>query len=86
MSPREYSTERTIQNDVEDLESLLTHADAHFVFGLSSGVIITLEASRAYPRFVRRRSMPPFYIEGVPVDKISRNRPRRVGRSSRDGG
>jgi hypothetical protein len=56
-------TEHSIQNDVEDLESLLTHAGAHFVFGLSSGAIITLEASRILPS-IRKAAVyePPFYI------------------------
>jgi hypothetical protein len=51
----------------------LTHADAHFVFGLSSGAIITLEASRVLPS-IRKAAVyePPLYVEGVPVDKISR--------------
>src|SRR5271155_3520236 len=45
MSPAEYSSEYSVQRDVEDLDSLITKTDAHFVFGLSSGALITLEAS-----------------------------------------
>ena len=73
MSPREYGTGHSIQNDVDDLDSMLTHAGAHFVFGLSSGAIITLEASRLLPSIHRAAIYePPFYLEGVPVDKITR--------------
>src|SRR5215469_9378409 len=37
LSPLPYSTEYTIQRDVEDLEALLAKTDTHNVFGLSSG-------------------------------------------------
>ncbi len=72
MSPREYSPGHTVQNDVEDLESVLTNVDARFVFGLSSGAIIALEASRIVPS-IRKAIIyePPFYLAGVPTAKIA---------------
>jgi pimeloyl-ACP methyl ester carboxylesterase len=38
-----------VQEDVEDLDALLTKTGAHFVFGVSSGAIISLQAALTLP-------------------------------------
>jgi len=73
MSPREYSTDHSIQMELQDLDSLLAHTGAHLVFGLSSGAVITLEAARVLPS-IRKAVLyePPFYLQGFPVDLMAR--------------
>jgi pimeloyl-ACP methyl ester carboxylesterase len=73
MSPREYSADHSIQRDVEDLDALLSHSGAHFVFGLSSGAVIVLEASRTLPQ-IRKVALyePPFQPTGLSSDLIAR--------------
>ncbi|WP_437307211.1 alpha/beta fold hydrolase [Sorangium sp. So ce388] len=73
MSPRAYDAAHSIEREVEDLEVLLSRSGAELVFGLSSGAIITLEATRALPA-IRKAAVyePPFYLEGVPLDLIAR--------------
>ena len=85
MSPRTYNADHSIQRDVEDLDSLLSHCGAHFVFGLSSGAVIALEASRTLPA-IRKVALyePPFQLQGMSTELIDRfNRevgPRPLGR------
>jgi pimeloyl-ACP methyl ester carboxylesterase len=73
MSPREYSADHNIQRDVEDLDCLLSHTGAQFVFGLSSGAVIALEASRTLPR-IRKVALyePPFQQNGMSGEMIAR--------------
>jgi pimeloyl-ACP methyl ester carboxylesterase len=73
MSPREYSPEHSIQGDVEDLDSILTHSGAHFVFGLSSGAVIALEASRTL-RSISKVALyePPLVLEGISQESVAR--------------
>lgn len=73
MSALEYTAAYTIQRDVEDLQSILEKTQAHLVFALSSGAIITLEACRVMPAIQKVILYePPFYVRGVPVKNIAR--------------
>jgi pimeloyl-ACP methyl ester carboxylesterase len=73
MSPREYSTDHSIQRDVEDLDCLVARTGARFVFGLSSGALISLEAARVLPSIHKAALYePPFLREAVPFQKIAR--------------
>lgn len=49
LSPHAYAPDHVVQRDVEDLEALFEHSGAHFLFGLSSGAVIALEAARVLP-------------------------------------
>jgi len=73
MSPREYSPDHSIQRDVEDLHSILTHTGAHLVFGLSSGAVVALEASRLLPS-IRKAAIyePPFLLQGMSQELVAR--------------
>ncbi len=44
-----YGKEYSVQEDVDDLDALLTKTGAHYVFGVSSGGIICLEAALKLP-------------------------------------
>ena len=73
MSPREYSPDHSIESELEDLDSLLAQTRAHFVFGLSSGAVITLEASRVLPSIHKAALYePPFYLKGMSHDLVAR--------------
>jgi pimeloyl-ACP methyl ester carboxylesterase len=65
----DYST----QKDVEDLDALLRKTDAHYVFGLSSGAIISLKAALSLPD-IRKLAIyePPLFIYGVPTALVAR--------------
>ena len=74
MSAREFTPDHVIERDVEDLEAMLAHTGAHFVFGLSSGAIITLETARVC-QLIHKAVLyePPFYFQArVPVERIAR--------------
>jgi pimeloyl-ACP methyl ester carboxylesterase len=73
MSPREYRPDHSIERDVEDLDCLLSHTGAQFVFGLSSGAVIALEAARTLPR-IRKVALyePPFQQHGMSAEMIAR--------------
>jgi alpha-beta hydrolase superfamily lysophospholipase len=73
MSPREYSPDHSIQRDVEDLDSLLSHTRAQCAFGLSSGAVIALEAARTLPQ-IRKVALyePPFQRHGMSAGLIAR--------------
>jgi pimeloyl-ACP methyl ester carboxylesterase len=73
MSPREYSPDHSIQKELEDLGSLLAQTGAHFVFGLSSGAVIAIEASRVLSSIHKAALYePPFYLEGMSHDLVAR--------------
>ncbi|AMR29398.1 hypothetical protein A0257_21385 [Hymenobacter psoromatis] len=73
MSPRPFTPDHTIERDVEDLNSVVEKTGAHWLFGLSSGAIIALEATRVLPAIQRTVLYePPFYVDGVPVQHIER--------------
>lgn len=63
LSPHEYSPNHTIAADVEDLQALFEQTGAHYLFGLSSGAVIALEAARLLP-YVRKLVLfePPLYV------------------------
>jgi pimeloyl-ACP methyl ester carboxylesterase len=46
ISPRPYTADHTIARDVEDLDAVMTAIEATKLFGLSSGAVIALEATR----------------------------------------
>jgi pimeloyl-ACP methyl ester carboxylesterase len=72
LSPKEYTAIHSIDREVEDLSSLIDKTGCRFIFGLSSGAIITLEALNqltAIDKVILYE--PPFYAtESVPVKKI----------------
>jgi pimeloyl-ACP methyl ester carboxylesterase len=73
MSALEYTSTYTIQRDVEDLQSILEKTQSRLVFALSSGAIITLEASRVIPAIQKVILYePPFFVKGVPTKNIAR--------------
>jgi pimeloyl-ACP methyl ester carboxylesterase len=64
----------SIHKEVEDLGALLTRTGAHYVFGLSSGAIISLQAARALPDIHKLAIFePPLFTNGsVPTALIAR--------------
>ncbi|MGI8554254.1 MAG: alpha/beta fold hydrolase [Dehalococcoidia bacterium] len=73
LSPLPYSKNYTIQRDVEDLDARLAKTDAHFVFGLSSGGIICLQAARTLPSIKKAAVFEPaLFINGLPTALLSR--------------
>ncbi|MBL7261567.1 alpha/beta fold hydrolase [Paractinoplanes lichenicola] len=71
MSPKPYDGGHSIARDVADVDALLAEAGAGYVFGLSSGAVITLEAARTLPRVTRAAVYePPFYADGISHDGI----------------
>ena len=66
--------EYNIQKEVEDLEAMLTKTGTHYVFGLSSGAIISLQAAITQP-VIRKLAIfePPLFTNGTaPTDLIAR--------------
>lgn len=73
LSPKSFTPDHTIARDVEDVSSVLEKTGTHFIFGLSSGAIIALEATRVLPAIQKTVLYePPFYVDGVPTKKIAR--------------
>ncbi len=71
MSPKPYDDGHDIARDVEDVDAMLTEADTGYVFGLSSGAMITLEAARTLRRVARAAVYePPFYRDGISHEGI----------------
>ena len=54
-----------MQKEVEDVEALLAHTGAHYVFGVSSGALISLQSALALPA-IRRLAIfePPLLVNG----------------------
>ena len=73
ISPRPYTADHTIARDVEDLDAVMTATGATKLFGLSSGAVIALEATRTLPE-VKQLAFyePPFYRDGIDRDGIRR--------------
>ncbi len=73
LSPLPYSKDYRIQKDIEDLEALLAKTDARFVFGLSSGAVISLQAALILPA-IRKIALfePPLFTSGTPTAMLSR--------------
>jgi pimeloyl-ACP methyl ester carboxylesterase len=71
LSPKEYTPQHSIDREVEDVSSILEKTGAHYIFGLSSGAIITLESTKLLSTIQKTILYePPFYVEPVPVKKI----------------
>ncbi len=60
-----YGKDYSIQKEVEDMDALLTKTGAHYVFGVSSGGIIWLQAALRLPS-IHKASIyePPLVING----------------------
>lgn len=71
MSPKPYDNKHNISRDVEDLEAILTETGATWLFGLSSGAVVTIEAASTLPQVSRAAVYePPFYLDGISHDGI----------------
>ncbi|MDQ2718769.1 MAG: alpha/beta hydrolase [Bacteroidota bacterium] len=73
LSPKEFTPDHVIERDVEDVNSIITASGASYLFGLSSGAIITLEATKVLPSIKMAAIYePPLYVtDAVPVKKIN---------------
>jgi pimeloyl-ACP methyl ester carboxylesterase len=68
-----YSKDYGIQKDVEDLDALLAKTGAHYVFGLSSGALISLQAALTLPAIHKVAIFePPLFINGAPTAVLPR--------------
>lgn len=73
MSPKPYDDGHDIARDVEDIDAILEETGARYVFGLSSGAVITLEAARTLDRVTRAAVFePPFYADGISRAGVAR--------------
>jgi pimeloyl-ACP methyl ester carboxylesterase len=64
----------TIQKEIEDIDTVLTQTNTHFVFGLSSGAIISLHAAQQL-KMIEKLAIfePPLFEEGeAPLDALER--------------
>ena len=60
-----YSRDYSVQEDVEDLDALVRKTGAHFVFGVSSGAIISLQAALTLPAIQKVAIFePPLMFSG----------------------
>jgi pimeloyl-ACP methyl ester carboxylesterase len=65
-----YRPDYSIENDVEDVDALLTKTEAHYIFGVSSGGIIALQAALKLPAIHKAAIYePPFFINDSTVPK-----------------
>lgn len=67
-------TDYSVHKEVEDLEAILAKTGAHYVFGLSSGAIILLQAALTLPAIQKLAIFePPLFINGSrPTTLIAR--------------
>jgi pimeloyl-ACP methyl ester carboxylesterase len=70
----QYGKNFSIQEDVDDLDALLTKTGAHKLFGLSSGAIILLQAALTLPAIHKAAIFEPplFNSNTVPVGILTR--------------
>ena len=62
-----------VQKEVEDLEALLAHTGAHFVFGLSAGALISLQAALTSTAIHKLAIFePPLFLKEFPTALIQR--------------
>jgi pimeloyl-ACP methyl ester carboxylesterase len=69
-----FGTGHGIREDVEDMDALLAKTSAHYVFGVSSGAIIWLQAALSLPA-IRKAAIfePPLLVDGSsPKDWLTR--------------
>jgi pimeloyl-ACP methyl ester carboxylesterase len=73
MSPRAFDPGYMIADDVADLDAVLRATGGHFVFGLSSGGDIVLEAALTLPT-IERLSVcePAILLDGIPAKGMER--------------
>jgi pimeloyl-ACP methyl ester carboxylesterase len=69
-----YGKEYSIQKDVEDMDTLLTKTGAHYVFGVSSGGIISLQAALSLDAIHKAAIYePPLLInDSLPIAWLTR--------------
>ena len=69
-----YGKDYSIQKEVEDMDALLTKTGAHYVFGVSSGGIIWLQAALSLPAIQKAVIYePPLLINGsLPIAWLTR--------------
>ncbi len=69
-----YGKDYSIQKAVEDMDALLTKTGAHYVFGISSGALISLQAALTLPAIHKAAIFdPPLIINGsVPTAFMTR--------------
>jgi pimeloyl-ACP methyl ester carboxylesterase len=73
LSPLPYDKDYTIQKDVEDLDALLAKTGAHYIFGLSSGALISLQATLTLPAIHKAVIYePPLFVNGMPTVLLRR--------------
>ena len=63
----------SIQKEVEDIETLLNKTGASYIFGLSSGALIALQATLNLPA-IRKAVIyePPLFVNGLPTAVMKR--------------
>jgi pimeloyl-ACP methyl ester carboxylesterase len=62
-----------MQKEVEDIEALLTKTGTHYVFGLSSGALITLQSTLQLSAIHKAAIYePPLFIHGLPIALMKR--------------
>lgn len=72
-SPKAYSADYVIQRDIEDLDALLAETGSHFVYGLSSGGIIALQAALTLPGIQKVAVYEPaIFLHGLPTKALAR--------------
>lgn len=60
-----YGKDHSLQKDIEDMDALLTKTGAHYIFGVSSGGIIALQAALSLPAIHKVAIFePPLSING----------------------
>ncbi|HEX9096814.1 MAG TPA: alpha/beta hydrolase [Candidatus Dormibacteraeota bacterium] len=60
-----YGASYSVREDVDDMDALLKKTGAHYVFGVSSGAIISLEAALTLPAIQKAAIFePPFMLSG----------------------
>jgi pimeloyl-ACP methyl ester carboxylesterase len=73
MSPHPFNSGYTVADDVADLDAVLRTTGGRFVFGLSSGGDIVLEAALTLPRIERLAVCEPaILLDGIPTKGIER--------------
>jgi pimeloyl-ACP methyl ester carboxylesterase len=73
LSPRPYDPGYTIDDDVRDLDAVLRATGGRFVFGLSSGADIVLEAALRLPAIERIAVYEPaVFLDGIAPKGIER--------------
>ena len=65
------SNDYNVQKEVEDLDALFNKTGAHYLFGLSSGALISLQAILNLP-VIHKVAIyePPLFVGGAPVDLL----------------